>query len=77
MASGLTKFPAFNGLHGTVLSLDSDSGRQGLRMGEGDPNLLRAGQGYNVQISTADGSVGQSAKIKGDNLRMPLVTSTF
>ncbi|CAJ1334087.1 unnamed protein product [Effrenium voratum] len=49
---GLTKYPAFNGLHGTVLSLDTDTGR------------------YNVQLSSADGSIGQSAKIKGENLRM-------
>jgi len=49
---GLTKFPGFNGLHGTVVSLDADTGR------------------YNVQLSSADGSTGQSAKIKGENLRM-------
>ena len=29
--------------------------------------------GYNVQLSSADGSIGQSAKIKGENLRMKLV----
>mmetsp|Transcript_19848 Transcript_19848/g.24462 ORF Transcript_19848/g.24462 Transcript_19848/m.24462 type:complete len:336 (+) Transcript_19848:93-1100(+) len=49
---GLTKYPGFNGLHGTVQSLDPETGR------------------YNVQLSSADGSNGQSAKIKGENLRM-------
>lgn len=49
---GLTKYPAFNGLHGTVQSLDAETAR------------------YNVQLSSADGSIGQSAKIKGENLRM-------
>ena len=73
---GLTKFPGFNGLHGTVVSLDSDTGRWPPRIlsfnvEQVDWNGARSG--YNVQLSSADGSTGQSAKIKGENLRMLLV----
>jgi len=49
---GLTKFPAFNGLHGKVQSLDEESGR------------------YNVLLVSHDGSAGQCAKIKAENLRI-------
>jgi len=49
---GLTKCPAFNGLHGTVQSLDDETGR------------------YNVLLASFDGSAGQSAKIKAENLRL-------
>lgn len=48
----LTKFPAFNGLRGTVQSLDAETGR------------------YNVLLVSHDGSAGQCAKIKSDNLRL-------
>jgi len=49
---GLTKFPAFNGLRGTIQSLDAETGR------------------YNVLLASHDGSAGQCAKIKSDNLRL-------
>jgi len=49
---GLTKFPAFNGLQGTVQSLDDETGR------------------YNVLLASFDGSAGQCAKIKAENLRL-------
>eukprot|EP00930_Biecheleria_cincta_P035824 TRINITY_DN2461_c0_g1_i1.p1 TRINITY_DN2461_c0_g1~~TRINITY_DN2461_c0_g1_i1.p1 ORF type:complete len:264 (-),score=45.43 TRINITY_DN2461_c0_g1_i1:293-1084(-) len=51
---GLTKFPAFNGLRGTVQSLDAETGR------------------YNVLLASHDGSAEQCAKIRGDNLRLPV-----
>lgn len=52
LIEGLTKCPAFNGLRGTVQSLDEETGR------------------YNVLLASHDGSAGQCAKIKGDNLRL-------
>ena len=72
---GLTKFPGFNGLHGTVVSLDPDTGRWLPRILSVDMEVDWNGarSGYNVQLSSADGSTGQSAKIKGENLRMLLV----
>ena len=129
MIWGLTKYPGFNGLHGTVQSLDQETGRgvprNSLFVGwiakrrsvearrlawlarhlpHKHPGAFRDAErqflksfswtwahswhstttwacycwtwtfefcrGYNVQLSSADGSNGQSAKIKGENLRM-------
>ena len=69
------KHPGFNGLHGTVVSLDVE-GRWLPRILSFDVELVDwngARSGYKVQLSSADGSTGQSAKIKGENLRMLLV----
>ena len=77
---GLQKFPAFNGLRGTVQLLDETTGRRVLgphgaelrgRRGGARCQLSRV-PGYNVQLSSS-----QIAKIKGDNLRMRLGFKVF
>lgn len=52
IVEGLMKYPAFNGVGGTVQSFDDEAGR------------------YNVLLASHDGSAGQCAKIKGENLRL-------
>ena len=79
---GLQKFPAFNGLHGTIQLLDKATGRRKLGrlrpswavslLQAALPAACRSAQGYNVQLASTDGPLDQIAKIRGENLRMPL-----